>query len=192
MLLRISMVLVLSFVSGVAAAAWEDDFLILKNRAVSFEPAGAICEELGKIKYEKTLSDPQLEVITGIEYDDGRMTIGELDLLVYNHATQLFETVIEVKCWRSFKGGLEKARDQRKRFLTHLHSKKPMNLVDTNTQKRYPREAFLKITKFATLGPMGSIEEGYDDELDYSFRELNKFRGLMLDCQLHGDCAKPE
>lgn len=177
---------------NLALADWDSDFNSLKNHPRSYEDPGAICEELSRLKFERQFNSPDIEVIVGVEYSDLKKTIGELDLVVFNHKVQKIIQVTEVKCWKSFKGGLEKARNQRQRFITTLNSNKNLYFETAFGSKQFHEEQFKNFTSFSTIGPKGALQNGFDDELEYDLRELHRLRVEMLRCQDRNECAQPE
>jgi hypothetical protein len=176
-----------------ALGSWEQDFNDLKHRPGYYEDTGALCEELAKLKFERALPNSNFEVVAGIEYGDSQLTIGELDILIYDRSKNSFTQVSEVKCWKDMNAGLEKAKDQINRFLRNLNSgKKQIFFQSTTNQQRYDATQFSDIKLFSTLGQKGSKTAGYDDELEYDLRELKKLGMEMLRCQDRGECEKPK
>lgn len=180
------------FLSSICAASWDDDFQILKNRARSYEDAGAICEELARIKFEKKYNNSQYEMVVGIAYGDSRKITGELDIVVFDRVESNVKHVAEVKCWKSMSGGLEKAKEQRLRFLTNLRSKRQIYLQSTSTEQSYDINQFKNISAFTTLGQRGAVQNGYDDELEYELRDLHRYSMELIRCQDRGECVRPE
>ena len=180
------------FFSFLSLAGWPEDFEELKNRPRSYEDAGAICEELARLKIERNLPNSNYEVVVGIEYGDKQRTIGELDIVIFDRTKNSVVSISEVKCWRDMNGGLKKAKEQRMRFLTNLKSKKQIFFQSTSTEQSFDLYQFQNIARFSTIGPKGAIQSGYDDELDYQLRDLHKFSMEMIRCQDRGHCARPE
>lgn len=190
--MKVVLTLSVLFLSSVCFATWEEDFQALKNRPRSYEDAGAICEELARIKFEKKFNNSNYEVVVGIEYADTQRTIGELDIVVFDRNESMVKYVAEVKCWKNMGGGLQKAREQRMRFLTNLNSKKPIYFQSTSTQEVYDINQFKNIAAFTTLGQKGAVLNGYDDELEYELRDLHKYSMELIRCQDRGECVRPE
>ena len=172
-------------------AAWEQDFEILKKRPRDYEPTGAICEEIARIQFEKKYDSNQYTIEVGIAYDDSVRTIGELDVVVFDKQADEVIHIAEVKCWKDAGGGLEKAKEQRQRFLANIRSNKNLTFRSTETDKVYSTQQFKSVRQFSTIGQKGSIAEGYQEELEYDLRELHKMRVEMLRCQDSGECIKP-
>lgn len=182
----------LMFQSHSAFAAWEDDFEKLKNVERSFEDAGAICEEIAAIDLREEFPEPQFEVIVGIAYGDLKRTIGELDVVVLDRSQNRVVQVAEVKCWKDFKAGLEKAKDQRSRFLRTLSSGHEIYFeILSPTKSQVDKKNFEGLKTFISVGPAGAKSAGYEQELEYTLRELHQMRTQMNRCQAWGECARP-
>lgn len=171
-------------------AGWNEDFEVLKTRPRSYEDSGAICEELAKIQFEKKYDTSKYNVEVGIAYGDTDRTIGELDIVVFEKSPLKVVHVAEVKCWKDARAGLEKAKDQRKRFLTNVNRDKVLYFESTSTQKDYSQQLFEGPMTFSTIGQKGTVQHGYDDELEYDLRALHEYRMDMLECQDRGECAE--
>lgn len=179
------------FVSSTLLASWEEDFELLKNRPRSYQDSGAICEEIARLKFERQFNNSNFQVEVGIAYNDTQRTIGELDIVVFDRSKNAVVHVAEVKCWKDMSGGLHKAQEQRARFLKNLHSQKEIHFQSTSTDQEYAAEQFQDVSVFTTIGQKGTLQAGYDDELEYDLRELHKMTVDMLRCQDRGECAKP-
>jgi hypothetical protein len=173
------------------AANWAEDFEALKSVPRSYEDSGAICEEVARLDVRKQFPAPQYVVEVGIAYGDGSRTIGELDIIVFDLNMQRVVRIGEVKCWKSFSGGLSKAREQRTRFLNTIRSNGPVYFKNTSTGQMYDQAWFKGINDFITIGQAGAVSNGYDQELDYNLNELHEHTGDMILCQKIGQCAKP-
>lgn len=117
------------------------------------------------------------------------MTIGELDVVIFDKNTGKVEAVAEVKCWKSFQGALKKAKEQRMRFLTHLN--RDITLTDTFDHK-YSKEAFNNIQKYFSISQYGGVNQGFDFELSLDFSELMELRKQLLDCRVEGRCPRKQ
>lgn len=175
-------------------AGLAEDFNQLKYSGQNFEPDGTICEEIARLRFQEKYPQPAYSVITGVEYSDNKtgLTIGELDLVVLNNQSHEAVAIGEVKCWKSLKGGLKKAKEQRQRFQNNMSSKKSLTFswLDDANVKMY-KSQFDEVEQFFFVGPQGSKEFGFDYELDYSLSELMDLRSELLNCQTYGDCTKP-
>ncbi|MEK2690192.1 hypothetical protein [Bdellovibrio sp. GT3] len=181
----------LFFSLNLFAANWAEDFEALKSVPRSYEDSGAICEEIARLDVRKQFPAPQYVVEVGIAYGDSSRTIGELDIVVFDLQLQKVVRVGEVKCWKSFSGGLQKALDQRNRFIKVIRSAATVYFKSTSTGQLYDQAWFEGINDFITIGQLGSVREGYDQELGYTLRELHEYSSDMRDCQKQGECAKP-
>lgn len=162
-------------------------FEILSYEKTDFEPVGAVCERVAVREVEPTYPDANFEIINGIQYDENKTTIGELDVIIFDKSTGNVEAVAEVKCWKSFKGALKKAKDQRKRFLTHLN--RNIVLTDKNL-KRYSKDKFNHIQKYFSISQSGGVNQGFDFELSLDFKEMMELRKMLLDCRAQGRCPR--
>jgi len=159
----------------------------LSYEKTDFEPAGAVCERVALREMEAYYPKTQFSIINSIQYDEHDVTIGELDLVIFDKNTDIVEAVAEVKCWRSFEGARKKAKEQRMRFLQHLDR----NIVITDkTKKRYSKSQFKQIKKFFAISQHGGVGEGFDYELSLDLNELMLLRTQLLDCRAAGRCPK--
>jgi hypothetical protein len=189
--MRVFVFIAALLVSPMGFASWSEDFQEIKNTPRNYTDAGAICEELAKVQFEKEYNKKDFEVVVGIAYGDGQRTIGELDVVVFDRNSKSAVKVTEVKCWADLSGGLHKAHLQRARFLANIDAKKPIYFKSTATLKSYPQDVFKDVTVFTTLGQKGSVQAGYDAELEYDLNELHRLSSEMIRCQNQGVCARP-
>lgn len=183
-------VLALLFVSS-AFADWAQDFSELKEIPRSYEDAGSICEEVARLEMQREYPAPQYKVEVGIAYGDGTRTIGELDVVIFDTNLNKAIKVAEVKCWKDVPAGLQKAKEQRARFLKYNASGKSLYFHSTSTDQTFPREQFGYVKEFFSIAQKGSLQDGFDVELSYTLREMHNYRFEMLRCQNKGLCAKP-
>jgi hypothetical protein len=180
------------FLSVHCFAGLSEDFEALKNLGRDFEATGTICEEVARLRFAEKFPGPQHTVVTGIEYSGKEGSIGELDLVVFDNATQVAQVIAEVKCWKSPKSGLKKAKEQRQRFLRNVNSSKALSfkwLFDPS--RKLAKTQFNKANEFYFIAQNGSLDAGYDFELPYSLKELMHLRGDIIQCQYNGVCQKP-
>lgn len=177
--------------TGLAHATLQDEMNALKDTPRSYVDAGAICEEVARLDITKEFPKPQYEVLTGIAYSDNNGTVGELDVIVFDNNTQKAIKIAEVKCWKNLKGGLKKARDQRQRFLTYNKSGQKLKFRSTQNGRAFAQEQFEYATDFISLAQKGSMNSGFDAELNYTLGEMAQLREMMMRCQKEGQCAKP-
>lgn len=172
------------------AADIETYFEALRNSAVNYEPDGAVCEQVARLKFQEVYPEEQFELMIGVEYSTGGLTIGELDVLIVDRSTQKVVLVAEVKCWKNLKQALEKVQSQRRRFLFNLE-KYPRNLrFETYSSQSLKVGQFSPETVFKSLAQAGAVEKGFDMELDLSLSELTGLRMKLLKCQAWGECAR--
>lgn len=178
--------------TGTVFAGLSDDFELLKNRGRDLEPTGAICEEVAQLRFTEKYPEPSYRVVTGIEYSDNDGTVGELDVVVFNTQTNIVDVVAEVKCWKNAKSGLDKAKEQRSRFLKNIKSSKALKFkwLDDPSLK-LKKTQFNKVSEFYSIAQSGTIQDGYDFELPYTLRELMQLRSDILRCQSFRQCLQP-
>lgn len=165
----------------------DEYFELLSYEKTDFEPVGAVCERVAVREVEPLYPSSQYEIKNGLQYDERKTTIGELDVVVFDKSTGKVEAVAEVKCWRSFQGALKKAKEQRMRFLTYLNK----NIVITDhDEKRYSKDVFNNIQKYFSISQDGGVNQGFDFELSLDFKELMELRKRLLDCNAEGRCPK--
>ncbi|MFN8790170.1 MAG: hypothetical protein ACK5Y2_01790 [Bdellovibrionales bacterium] len=183
--------LVLVFATQTFAGMGED-FAKLKNSGSDYTVVGTICEDVTKLRFEEEFPSTKFEVVTGVEYNDGNRTIGELDVVVFDRLTQKAVRVSEVKCWKDMNGALAKARNQRQRFINHLKSNLPIYFRSLRSQHQFKEANFLSVTDFAAVAQKGSKAVGFERELPYELRELMQLRQMMISCQNQRQCARPQ
>lgn len=165
----------------------DEYFELLSYEKTDFEPVGTVCERVAVKEVEPMYSSAHYEIKNGIQYDEHKTTIGELDVVVFDKATGKVEAIAEVKCWRSFQGALKKAKEQRMRFLTYLNK----NIVITDKDgKSYSKDVFKSIQKYFSISQEGGVNQGFDFELSLDFKELMELRKRLLDCRAEGRCPR--
>jgi hypothetical protein len=169
-------------------AGLGEDFRDLKNSGADFEIVGTVCEEVTRLRFQEEYPSSKYAVVTGVEYGDGNRTIGELDVVVFEKATQKVNRIAEVKCWRNTNSAQDKARSQRQRFLTNLQSGKTIYFKSLHSDYKFKRDNFVQNREFLTVAQKGSKISGFDIELSYDLRELMQLRQMMMDCQAKNEC----
>lgn len=177
------------FVSLNLFASMQDDFSALRDSGAKYEVIGTVCEQVARLRMMIEFPPPQYTVVTGIAYGDGHRTIGELDVIVFEGKNQRAIKVGEVKCWNDMTGGLNKAHDQRSRFLKAIGGKQRLYFESTDDHRQYGQDQFEGVHDFITIAQKGSKAVGYDRELDMTLSELMQLRSMMLDCQAKGACT---
>ncbi|WP_415064021.1 hypothetical protein [Bdellovibrio sp.] len=171
----------------------EPVFEALKSSAVNYEPDGAVCEQVARLRLQEDYPDKDFLLATGIEYSTGGQTLGELDLVVINRTTQKVVLVMEVKCWKNYGQALDKAKAQRDRFTWNL-TKYPHQIRFTTYSDLHlrPEQFEGNATVFRSLSHAGGIRHGFDMELGFTLSELRDLRMKLLKCQAWGGCPRPE
>lgn len=162
-------------------------FKELAREDINFEPDGAVCERVAAREVDSLYPSANYTVVNGIQYDDKKSTIGELDLVIFDKATGMVEAIAEVKCWKSFQGALKKAKAQRMRFQTFLS--RDISLKDGDN-KIYSKKVFEHVKNFFTIAQSGGLNHGFDFELSLDLKELLELRKELLDCKAMGQCPK--
>lgn len=165
----------------------DEYFELLSYEKTDFEPVGAVCERVAVREVEPLFPSSHYEIKNGIQYDENKTTIGELDVVVFDKSTGKVEAIAEVKCWKSFQGALKKAKEQRMRFLTYLNK----NIIITDKDsKRYSKDVFKNIQKYFSISQDGGVNQGFDFELSLDLKELMELRKRLLDCRAEGRCPR--
>jgi hypothetical protein len=170
--------------SGIISKYYEE----LSYEKTDFEPTGAVCERVAVREMEAYYPKTQFTIVNGVQYDEKNITIGELDLVIFDKNSENVEAVAEVKCWRSFGGGAKKAKEQRMRFLQHLD--RNIVIYDKDTKKRYSKNQFKQIKKYFAISQQGGVGQGFDYELSLDLKELMLLRSQLLDCRAAGRCPR--
>ncbi|WP_413587277.1 hypothetical protein [Bdellovibrio sp. HCB274] len=164
----------------------------LKNSGANFEPDGAVCEELEKVRLGQIYPADKYLISGDIEYSTGKETIGELDTVVIDRSNGKVILLGEVKCWKNMEDGLMKAKSQMMRFLWTL-GKHPESLVFQSYDGiKYTAAQFSTNTPIYTVGALGSVAKGADYEFDLTLKETQHLRMMLLKCQQNGECPRPE
>lgn len=153
----------------------------------NFDPTGAVCEKVAEIELRSVFPESNYRIVNGIEYHNKVEAIGELDIIVFDKKTNNVDTVIEVKCWKSYKNGLRKAREQRMRFQTQLQY--DIKIIGKD-KTLYPKSQFMNIREYKTVSQLGGMNEGFDFELSLDLKDLMKLRDKLLDCYAHKLCPR--
>lgn len=168
----------------------REAFEALKTEAVSYEAAGQICEQVARLQLRGKFAPPQYEIHVGVEYRVQGQSIGELDLVIRDQQSQKVVLVGEVKCWKSLEGALEKAQEQRARFLQALRRKGISIQFDAKEGGTFEASDFQGVA-FISISQAGGTGKGFDEALPFDLYQLKELRTLMLRCQSQGPCPKP-
>nr|BFD59009.1 hypothetical protein CKG001_11160 [Bdellovibrio sp. CKG001]BFD62388.1 hypothetical protein BdHM001_10690 [Bdellovibrio sp. HM001] len=163
----------------------------IRNQARHYRDPGAVCEEVARAEFSEQYPAPQYEVIVGVAYNLKGRTVGELDMVLLDKNTQKVAMVGEVKCYSNLKNGLTKAKQQRKRFLTHLGSGQPLEFINTATGEKYAYEQFQYVTQFISVSQRGGKAVGFDYELEHNLDEMTQLRDQIIHCQKERLCPIP-
>lgn len=191
--MRSLLLVIFVFISHHAYASPEFDSMYdeLKSLPRNYEAKGAICEEVAKVLLEKDYPQPRYTVHVGIAYGDLEKVIGELDEVIVDNETQKVVKIFEVKCWTDMKAGLEKAQEQRARFLKSIRNPSRLYFSSTSTDQEFSSQMFIGTQSFAAIGQKGSKAIGYDIEFPLTMKELMDLRLQLLRCQNWSTCPKP-
>ncbi len=179
------------FFSFSAFATFQDDVIALKNSARDYFDTGTICEEVARLEIQNEFPAPQYKVLTGISYDNGDGTAGELDVIVFDTNINKVIKIAEVKCWKKLDQALQKAKKQRERFMGYRENAANISYKKTHSKETFTKEQFAYVNDFITIGQQGAKAFGFDRELKYSLRDFMELRDLMMKCQHEGKCAPP-
>lgn len=157
----------------------------LSHEKVDFDPSGMVCERVAVREVESLYPSANYTIVNSISYNEHKVTLGELDVVVFDKNTGKAEAVAEVKCWTSFKGALKKAKEQRMRFQTKLNNN--IEIFD-KTGKKYSKNVFSNVQKYFTISQSGGVNQGFDFELSLTYNELMALRTRLLDCKAQGRC----
>lgn len=177
--------------ASLAFASWEEDFELLKKIPRSYEDSGSICEEVARLQMQREYPKPQYDVVVGIAYGDVQHVIGELDVVIFDNNIQKVIKIGEVKCWKDVRGGLQKAREQRARFLKAVRQPKTTRFFSTSTKENFSAEKFQYVNEFFSMAQKGSVAQGFDREIEYTLQEMHNHRYEMIRCQNQGQCVRP-
>jgi len=179
------------FVLPAFASSIDDRFEELRDSGEKYQIVGTVCEQVAKLEMAAEYPAPQYEVVTGIAYRSGDKTIGELDVVVFEAATQNAIIVSEVKCWNNLNGALHKAHEQRARFQKTLKKGIKLKMECTDHSCRYTEKNFRNIQNFSTIAQQGATDYGFDRELEFPLDQLMELRARLMTCQEQGECKRP-
>lgn len=186
--------LIVALAPAFAFANLETDFQAIKNNGRSLVDIGSICEEVAQLDMKRKYNEDDYTVLTSIAYSDLDGTVGELDIIVFEKATNTAILVGEVKCWKDMGAGLRKALSQRARFQRNVNSSKALTFswLPNPSAYRLTKQQFNKVRTFTTIAQKGSRSAGYDMELEHSLEDLMELRSRIMQCQSKGECKRPD
>lgn len=180
-----SIVLLFSF--SVFATDTRPAFDALKGKPVDYTPIGQICEQVARLQLAEEFGANQFNINVGVEYAVNNRTVGELDIVITEKASQQVVVVGEVKCWKDMSGGLRKAREQRARFQRTLKTQPREIVFGAKEGGKFSSDQFQE-TKYIAIAQSGSKSAGYDVDLVYTLDELMQLRSQLMQCQSDGEC----
>ena len=183
--------LAITFISLFSYAGLEEEMIALKDVPRDYFDTGAICEEVARLNMIQVYPAPQYKVLTGVAYDNGQGTSGELDVVVFDMNTNKAIKVAEVKCWNKLGQALDKAYKQRKRFFGYRDNSENIGYKKAHSNETFTKDQFAYVTEFITIGQAGAKAAGFDEELQYSLKELMTLRDMMMKCQRQKQCVAP-
>lgn len=176
----------------VFATSIDDTFEQLRDSGEKYQIVGTVCEQVARLEMQIQYPAPQYDVLTGIAYRAGDKTIGELDVIVFESATQKAILVGEVKCWNNLDSALNKAHEQRARFMKTIKKGIKLQMDCTDGSCHYTDKNFRDVQTFVTIAQQGALDHGFDKELEYPLNQLMELRARLMTCQEQGECKRPE
>lgn len=164
-------------------------FEALKNTGVNYKPEGTVCEQVVVLQMHQTYPTDRFAITTGVEYEIGNGTLGELDLVIVNLQNHRVELAGEVKCWHDFSAAMDKAKMQRDRFMWNL-SQFPEKIT---FKSRDPKFSFVEadfrgLNQFLFISNMGGVKKGFDIEIPYNLGEMHELQEFLVRCQKSRQC----
>lgn len=186
--MRLSLALVFFLLSSVVFADTISDYAkMFKDKGYDWEANGNMCEYMAREEMKEHFPEDKYEIKSGIVYKLNNNVIGELDLIVFNRATNLVDYIGEVKCWKDIAAGLDKAKKQRERFQKHVGK----NITLADSKQSYNVAQFRAVQSYFSVAQKGGVAAGFTYELALTLLEAQQLRMVMLRCQNAGTCAKP-
>lgn len=162
----------------------------IKDVPVSYDPDGIVCEQVARVELAKEYPPARFDIAVGIEYRLKENTLGELDIVIFDKTTHNVVLVAEVKCWKSYAGGLDKAMEQRGRFTWVLQNNPKTLKMLSHEGLQVKSEQFIANKNYQTISQLGGVHYGYDRELTFTLRELKRLRTMLLRCKVWEGCAE--
>ncbi|WP_413290702.1 hypothetical protein [Bdellovibrio sp. HCB337] len=161
----------------------------LKTVPVNYKPEGAVCEQVARLQAFDEFPEDRFAITTGVKYDAGENTIGELDLIVVDKATRHVELVAEVKCWRDYGSAMDKAKVQRDRFMwTLTQFPEKIHFESEDPEFQFTEANFHGLTTFRFISQVGGVRKGFNQEIPYTLSEMSELREHLVRCQKKGEC----
>lgn len=164
-------------------------FEAIKNAGVNYKPDGTVCEQIVVLQTQQSFPADRYAITTGVEYEIGDGTLGELDLVVVNRETQRVELVGEVKCWHDFGAAMDKAKYQRDRFLWHLTQfPEKITFIAHDPTFKFTEASFHGLNQFIFISQVGGVKKGFDQEIPYNLEEMRELQEALVRCQNSRAC----
>lgn len=164
-------------------------FDVLKTVPVNYKPEGAVCEQVARLQAFAAFPADRFAITTGVKYDTGAETLGELDLIIVEKATQHVQLVGEVKCWKDFGSAMDKGKYQRDRFMWNLTQfPDKIHFESEDPEFQFTEAHFHGLSKFIFISQVGGVRKGFDQEIPYTLSEMAELREHLVRCQKKGEC----
>jgi hypothetical protein len=148
----------------------------------NWRQVGSVLEALGYLELQRLYPAPAFTVFHSLQYHDasGR-TLGEIDLLVWDNATEQVIAVYECKISAQPRRVLEHAKEQLDRFRAALRDRTVARFTLTGARARnFSVTDFRALEHFETIGGAGTRSQGYDLEIDLSRDEADELQAMLL------------
>lgn len=186
--MRITFIFISLLLTSLSFADTISDYAeLFKDKGYDWEANGNMCEYMAREEMKIHFPEDKYEIKSGIVYKFKNNTIGELDLVVFNRATNMVDYVGEVKCWKDLQDGLDKAKKQRERFQKYVGR----DITLAGGKQIYDPAQFRAIQSYFSIAQKGGLAVGFTYELNLTLLEAQQLRTIMLRCQSAGTCKKP-
>ena len=164
----------------------QSDFNQLKKIPANYRSFGAICEQVARLRLQKSYLPEQYKILVGLEYHNSKRILGELDIVVYSKTNGNVVMTAEVKCWKNLEAAAAKARRQLKRFFTYMRNGedvyfRPLEKTKIKFSKRHFLNSKEMIISQKGQGP-------FDKGLGLTLNQLNLLRERLINCQKKRIC----
>lgn len=168
----------------------QEAFAFLSQQKANYKTEGVVCEQLAKREFSKIYPSDRYYIDVGVEYRDSQgQTIGELDLVVFDHQFKNVMLIVEVKCWRSLDQGMDKAQVQRDRFLYALQTQQQsLVFVSKNPHQEYSHLSFSADLRYRFASQVGGKKWGFDLEIPFKLSDIELLQQHLVRCQKKGLC----
>lgn len=154
-------------------------YSILKDREADYGKVGSVLEQLWAHKLQE--ENPNAVVATGLQYFDDVRTLGELDVVLFDTASDRVTMVAEVKLTGSVENALSKAREQILRFRVALEENRVATVRETlGDRKAWPVSRFAETREYLLLGSKETEGRGFDRAFDLTRDEGDILQRWLL------------